>query len=258
VKIDKLVERVKSNPMDTLATQELLNQISTLPKSRCVKSSDAMTTIANAQAAVGLYDAAKVTIQKAVDLNPKSDKVEQSRQEIDEQWENHRRFQDKVEILKENIDRLNANPKNTKLRDTLAINLEELKRVNPSTHASQSDVLAVGMATAIVGQYRSAEEVADNVLRVSPNQPEAKRLKEDIRDNKIKQRFPPKREPQKPSARPESPKPVPNGRVSNGNENKPPVVASPVSVKLDTIWQSKLIPKSTLIAKEFVKWDKEQ
>jgi hypothetical protein len=255
IKIDKLVERVKSNPMDTLAAKELLSQISTLPKSRCVTSSNAMSTIANAQAAVGLYDSAKVTIQKAVLLNAKSDKVEQSRHEIDEQWKTHRQFQDKVEILKENLDRLNANPKNTKLRDTLAINLEDIKRTNPSTHASQSDVLAVGMATAIVGQYQAAEEVADNILRVSPNQAEAKRLKEDIRDNKIKQRFPPKRETPKP--RTENPKP--NNRVGTESGQKPPVVDAPAAIKADTAsWQNKLIPKSTLIAKDFVKWDKEQ
>jgi ABC-type antimicrobial peptide transport system permease subunit len=254
VKIDKLVERVKTNPMDTLAAKELISQISTLPKSRCVTSSDALSTIANAQAAVGLYDSAKVTIQKAVLLNSKSEKVVQSRQEIVEQWENHRDFKNKVDVLKENLDRLNANPKNTKLRDTLAQNLDEIKRINSSTHASQSDVLAVGMATAIVGQYQAAEQVADNVLRVSPNQVDAQKLKDDIRDNKIKQRFPPKKETQKP--RPENPKPTDRVRVES--DHKPPVVAAPAAIKLDTNWQSKLIPKATRIAKDFVKWDKEQ
>jgi hypothetical protein len=253
VKIDKLVAQVNRNPTDSLATQALINEISTLPKSRCVTSSDAMNAIANAQAAVGLYDSAKVTIQKAVVLNPKSEKVLESQREIQEKWEMQRGFEHKVERLKSNIERLNAKPKDRILRDSVAINLNEIQRMNPPIHASQRDILAVGMAAAIVGESRAAEQAADDVLRVSPNQPEAKRLKEDLRDKKIEKRFPP-REPTKPQ---KMPKPAPNSRVRIDNTApKPPVVASPAMVKVDTNWQSKLIPKATL--SNFVKWDKEQ
>jgi hypothetical protein len=259
IKIDKLVERVRTNPTDTLATQALIDEISTLPKSRCVTSSDAMTTIANAQAAVGLYDSAKVTIQKAVVLNPKSDKVLESKKDIEERWELQKQFERKVNILKNNITRLNASPKDRKLRDSVAINLNEIKRMNPPIHASQRDILAVGMAAAIVGEQQAAENVVDDVLRVSPNQPEAKQLREDIRDNKIESRYPPRET--KPQAKPNKDK-LPSKTKPNDRANpekttpKPPVVDAPAAIKVDTLWQSKLIPKAAI--GNFVKWDKEQ
>jgi hypothetical protein len=254
IKIDKLVEKVKTNPKDTLAARELIDGISTLPKSRCVTSSDAMTTIANAQAAVGLYDSAKVTIQKAMVISPKSDKVLESSREIEEKWENHRHFQDKVEHLKTNIKLLNAKPKDKRLRDSVAMNLEDIKRIDVPIHASQGDILAVGMAAAIVGESEAAEQVADDVLRVSPNQAAAKQLKEDVRDGKIERKYQQKeRDRPKPQS---APRPAPNGRIGTENVQKPPVVESPAAIKMDTAWQSKLIPKATLSS--FVKWDKEQ
>jgi hypothetical protein len=253
IKIDKLVEDVKRNPTDSVATKALINGISTLPKSRCVTSSDAMTTIANAQAAVGLYDSAKVTIQKAVVLAPKSDKVQESKREIEEKWEMHRGFEDKVDRLKHNIDRINANPKNKILRDSLVMNLEDIKQMNPHIHASQADILAVGMAAAIVGERHAAEQVVEDVLRVSPNQADAKRFQEELRDKKIEKRFPPRDKDKKPNVKPQAAsKPASNSRVGTP---APPVVASPAMVKVDTNWQSQLIPKSV---EQLVKWDREQ
>ncbi len=258
IKIDKLVERVNRNPTDTLATQALIDEISTLPKSRCVTSSDAMSTIANAQAAMGLYDSAKVTIQKAVALNPKSGKVLESKKDIQEKWEQQERFERKVQRLQSNITRLNANPKNKILRDSVALNLNDIKRLNTPIRVSQRDILAVGMAAAIVGEWQAAEQVVDDVLRVSPNQPEAKRLKEDLKDNKIGKRFPPREQTKLPQKLPQSPsKANDNSRIGAENTTPaPPKVDAPVAIKVDTSWQSKLIPKAVL--SNFVKWDKEQ
>jgi hypothetical protein len=257
VKIDKLVERVNKNPTDTMATNALIAEISTLPKSRCVTSSDAMTTIANAQAAVGLYDSAKVTIKKAIDLNPKSDKAKESLSEIEDKWRIQKGFEGKAERLKRNIELLYANPKSRVLRDSVAMNLEEIKHINPPIHASQRDMLAVSMAAAIVGENQAAEQVVDDVLRVSPNQPDAKRLKEAILDKKIEKRFPPREQakPKPPTLKPAVPSP--NGRVRlESTQPAPPVVDAPVVLKVDTAWLSKLIPKSATA--NFVKWDKEQ
>lgn len=255
VKIDKLVEQVNRNPTDTMATKALLNEISTLPKSRCVTSSDAMTTIANAQAAVGLYDSAKMTIQKAVLLNPKSDKVVESKTHIEKQWLQQKAFENKVDKLKSNLERLNANPTNNVLRDSVAINLNEIKRLNAPVHMAQRDVLAVGLAAAIVGEKQAAEQVADDVLKVSPNQPEAKKLKQAIKDKEIEKRFPARQQAKPQAAKPQQPQA--QGRMSAEAAQAPPVVSSPAPVKVDTNWRSKLIPK-TAIARDFVKWDKEQ
>ena len=246
IKIDKLVEQVNQNPMDTVATRALLNEISTLPKSRCVTSSDAMNAIANAQAAVGLYDSAKVTIAKAVALDPKSSKVLQSKKGIEQKWMQQKVFETKVGALKNNIERLYASPKDVKLRDSVGIKLDEIKQLNTPVHMAQRDALAVGLAAAIVGNKQAAEQVADDVLQVSPNQPDARRLKDAIRNKVIERRF-----PARPKTQTQS-KPKPNF------EPQAPVVESPVAIKIDTNWRSKIIPKSTIIAKDFVKWDKDQ
>lgn len=260
IKIDKLVEQVNLNPTDTMAIRALKAEISTLPKSRCVTSSDAMTTIANAQAAVGLYDSAKVTIKKAIAINPKSDKANESLSEIEDKWRSRKAFEGKAERLKINIERLTANPQSRIWRDSVAMYLEEIKHINPSIHVSQRDMLTVSMAAAIVGESKAAEQVVDDLLRISPNQPEAKRLKEAIQNKKIEKRFPP-REQEKP--KPQAQKPVtpkPNSRINPTDPASaspaPPVVAAPATLKVDTTWLSKLIPKAA--SANFVKWDKEQ
>ena len=258
IKIDKLVEQVNRNPTDTLATRALINEISTLPMSRSVTSSDAMTTIANAQAAVGLYDSAKVTIQKAVVLNPTSERVLQSKKGIQEKWEQQKTFERKVERLKTNLERLNAHPKDMRLRDSVAISLNDIKRTEAPVHVAQRDALAVGFAAAIVGERQAATQVADDVLRVSPEQPEAKRLKQAIKDREIEKRFPP-RLPAKVQPKPQiEVKPNDSGKIATEvPAKKPPVVDAPVPIKMDTNWRSQFIPKSS-VAKDFVKWNKEQ
>lgn len=257
IKIDKLVEQVRQNPTDTAATNALISEISTLPKSRCVTSSDAMTTIANAQAAVGLYDSAKVTIQKAVVLNPQSAKVLDSKKAIEVKWTQQKTFERKVERLKDNLEKLNANPKDMKLRDSVAIYLNDIKRTEAPVHVAQRDALAVGLAAAIVGERQAATQVADDVLRVAPEQPDAKRLKQAIKDREIEKRFPP-RVPAKVQPKPQvESKPNATGKIADVPTQKPPVIDAPAPVKMDTNWRSQFIPKSS-VAKDFVKWNKEQ
>ena len=255
IRIDKLVEQVNRNPMDTVATRALINEIATLPKSRCVTSSDAMNAIANAQASVGMYDSAKVTIAKAVALNPNSSKVLQSKKGIEQKWLQQKVFETKVGALKNNLERLYASPKDVKLRDSIGIKLNEIKQLNAPVHLAQRDALAVGLAAAIVGEKQAAEQVADDVLQISPNQPDARRLKDAIRDKVIERRFPAKvatKEQQQPS------KPASDEKMGTNNQPQPPVVQSPAAIKIDTNWRSKIIPKSAIIVKDFVKWDKEQ
>jgi hypothetical protein len=204
---------------------------------------------------VGLYDSAKVTIQKAVALNPKSDWVLESKKEIEVKWTQQKTFERKVERLKDNLEKLNANPKDMKLRDSVAIYLNDIKRTEAPVHVAQRDALAVGLAAAIVGERQAATQVAEDVLRVSPEQPDAKRLKQAIKDREIEKRFPP-RVPAKVQPKPQI-EAKPNGKIADAPSPKPPVIDAPAPVKMDTNWRSQFIPKSS-VAKDFVKWNKEQ
>ena len=241
IKIDKLVEQVKQNPTDTAATTALITHIQTLPKSRCVTSSDALSTIANAQAAVGQYDSAKVTIAKAAVINSSSSKVQTSQKSIEKQWQTRKVFENKVEQLKSNIKNLEKNPKSKIVHDSLVQNYNAIKVLDAPIHLAQREVLTVGLAAAIIGETQTAVQVANDVLNVEPAQKDAQKLKDAIKNESIKKRFPPQKVENQPKSTPES-------RVK-----LPPVVSSPIAIVTDTgFWRPKLMPKTGVILK---KWD---
>ena len=189
VKIDKLVKKVNDNPSDTLAQIELIQQIQTLPKSRCVRSADALTTIADAQSALGLYDSAKVTIDKAITRDPSSDKAIQSHKDIDQKWHIQKDFEQKVDIIKSNIEELGRKPTNTKLRDSIATRLMDLKSLDAPVRVHQTQAVWVAKAAAIVGENLAAEQITNAVLRAYPKSEAANKLKADIKNKNIQKKY---------------------------------------------------------------------
>jgi tetratricopeptide (TPR) repeat protein len=257
VKIDKLVQQVNQNPSDTAAQRVLMEQIQTLPKSRCVTSADALTTIADAQAALGLYDSAKVTIQKAIDRSPDSEKAKQSKQDIQEKWHIQKNFEQKVDAIKSNINDLEKRPNDTKLRDSIALRLLDLKAMNAPVRVEQTQAVWVAKAAAIVGEKKAAEQITDAVLSANPKLAEANKLKDDMKNkvierkygvgvSKIKTKVPVKT----------TPSPAPNSRTTAPT---PPKVDAPAPVQTESLLdvsriKFQLKPKGL---EGFVKWDKE-
>lgn len=255
VKIDKLVQDVNNNPSDTVAQRALIEQIQTLPKSRCLTSTDALTTIADAQSALGLYDSAKVTIQRAVDRDPNSDKAKQSKQDIQQKWHIQKEFEQKVDVIKSNIRELERKPTNAKLRDSIAMHLVDLKAMDAPVRVQQTQAVWVAKAAAIVGEKQAAEQITTAVLNANPKLEEAKKLKEDMKNKVIEKKYGESRPRTTTKVPPKVNTPAPTSKALPA----PPKVASPAAVQntpqLDVSHlKFQLMPKGV---EGFIKWDKE-
>ena len=249
IKIDKLVQKVNANPSDTLAQQALIQEIQTLPKSRCITSTDAMTTIADAQSALGLYDSAQVTINKAIKLDPSSNKAIQSHKEIEQKWHIQKDFEQRVEVLKLNMEALGKKPTDNKLRDSIARRLKDLQAIDAPVRVHQAQAVLVAKAAAIVGEKLAAEQITNAVLSANPKFEEAQNLKKQIKNKEIEKKYGTVRA--KVSVK-VAPAPVPNERQQ---QPQAPKVAAPAPVQTDVSKMLfRLIPRG---AENFVKWDKE-
>jgi tetratricopeptide (TPR) repeat protein len=236
--VDQLVLAVKKNPTDTVAQRALIEGLGELPASRCKTSSDAMTSIANAQAALGMYDSAKVTIKKAADINPKNEKVQESQKDIQNLWQKQQDYETRVDKIRDQVKKYRSNPKvNRPLRDSIANNVRQL---NESVHISQEDALVVADAALIIEEKEAAYELTEEVLKVNPKQEQAIKLQETIKKQSTTTS-----KPNTTTTKPES------SKTNSMNTKVIPKVDAPVQIQLDTTlrWKSRLVPKGQVIQK---------
>ena len=245
VKIEQLVEKVNEDPTNVEAQRALIDNLGQLPASRCKTSVDAMTTIANAQASLGLYDSARVTIQKAVDLDKTSPKAVESQKEIYKKWEARENIRAHVRYLDSNIKDIETRPNDKILRDSIAYHLESVEKLSMATaiHLENKQVITVARAAAIVGQKEQAEQITEEVLRINPQQKDAVKLKKDMDNKKFKPQV-----KQLPKVKVEIETKKENNKVDNVK-----VVPAPAPVYQDTPHlRLRLIPKTGI---EFKKWN---
>lgn len=240
VKIEQLVEKVNQDPTDVKAQKALIDNLEQLPASRCRTSVDAMTTIANAQASLGLYDSAQVTIKKAVELDKTSPRALESQKEIIKKWETRENIRAHVKVLDRNIIDIEAHPNDKMLWDSIATRLRVVEQLSMATpiHLENRQVLTVARAAAIVGQKDQAEHMTDEILRMNSNQKEAVNLKKDIENKK----FPPQSKV-RPRAKKETQKQTQKDSLK---VDKVLVVPSPARVYQDSTLNLRLIPKTGL------------
>jgi tetratricopeptide (TPR) repeat protein len=254
IKIDKLVEKVNADPTDTTAQNALKTNLEALPASRCKTSSDAMTVIANAQAALGSFDAAKVNIDKAKAINSKNPNVTSSEKDIQERWSKHREFENRVKLIDDYIKQLEEKPKNQLLMDSLSKHTEELikeSQKNP-IHLDNRQIVTVARANAIIGEKERAVEITSEVLRNNPKDKDAAKLNEAIKNKEIDKKFKPQR--QKPITKVNEKIDV--DKASASKVNVPQAVPAPAPVYQDTLpLRLRFIPKSV---KPLKIWNKDE
>jgi tetratricopeptide (TPR) repeat protein len=246
VKIEQLVDKVNENPTDIAAQKALIDNLEQLPASRCKTSPEAMTTIANAQASLGQYDSARVTIKKAVELDSKNVKAVESQKAIEEKWEARRDIRERVKHLDHHLHEIERRPNDKNLRDSIALEVRNVEKRSMSTaaplHLENEQAITIGRANATLGRLEQSEQIADEVLKVSPNQKEAVSLKRDIENKKFK--------PQ--------PKPQPKPQDKKDRNNDGPMVntrmtvPAPAPVVQDTNLKLRFTPKGI---REFKKWN---
>jgi tetratricopeptide (TPR) repeat protein len=254
VKIDKLVEKVNADPTDTIAQNTLKTHLETLPASRCKTSSDAMTVIANAQAALGSLDAAKVNIEKAKAINPNNPNVILSEKDIQEKWSTQKDFEQQVKLLDNYIKQLEARPNDAPLMDTVSNHIQQLtqKSQKNTIHLDNRQIMTLAKATAIVGEREKAVEITNEYLRVNPKDKETEKLKESIKNKEIDRKFKPQR--QKPIAKVKEK--IDLDKASASKVNVPQAVPAPAPVYQDTSpLRLRFIPRSVIPIKI---WNKDQ
>jgi tetratricopeptide (TPR) repeat protein len=249
-KLEVLVDNVNKNPTDVKAQKALIENLEQLPASRCRNSVDAMTTIANAQASLGQYDSAKVTIQKAVELDKNSPKALESQKEIQQKWQSRRDIRERVKHLDHHIRDFDKRPTDRVLRDSIVMELHNVEKLSMASanpiHLENEQVITVATAAAIVGRAQQGSEIADEVLKVNPNQKEAMKLKLDIESKKYQAQQP--QAQAKPKPKPQDKKPKPQARQDEKRETVP----APVAVYQDTSLILRLTPKGIV---DFKKWN---
>lgn len=254
IRIDKLVKNVDANPTDTVAQRELVNNLGQLPASRCKTSVDAMTTIANAQASLGLLDSAKVTIQKALELDENSEKANASNRQIKEKWNMQKDLEGRIYRLEDNLREIEKRPNDQKLHDSLAVNLQNLnQRVQfAPVHLENAQIILIAKASAIAGQKAQAEQITNDVLKVSPNNGEANKLKQQMENKVFERRYRNDRLGARNQEKVSKKIQENVAKMRQKVENAPAAVPSPAPVFEDTAQlRVRFIPRSVLVVKKW-------
>jgi tetratricopeptide (TPR) repeat protein len=264
IKVEKSVEKFNQDPTDTAALNAMKAELENLPASRCKRSSDAMTAIANAQAAVGAYETAKATIEKAKAINPNNPNVLASEKEIKEHWSTQKDYERRVKKLNEYIKLLEDKPNDKPLMDTLQKHINDLvnKSQKQAVHLENIDLVTVARAKAILGEKERAEEIMSEVLKVDPKDKEAKKLNEAIKNKEIDKKFKLQRDREKEKER-EKQKEKERARIKINEDNnsdakmrQPQTVPAPAPVFQDTAMpRLRLIPRSV---KPLKIWNKDE
>jgi tetratricopeptide (TPR) repeat protein len=262
IKVEKSVEKFNQNPTDTAALNAMRAELENLPASRCKRSSDAMTAIANAQAAMGAFEAAKVNIEQAKAINPENPNVLSSEKEIKEQWSTQKDYENRVKKLNEYIKLLEDKPNDKTLMDTLQKHINELinKSQKQAIHLENKDLVTVAKAKAFLGDKERAEEITTEVLKIDPKDKEAKKLNEDIKSKEIDKKFRQQRDREREKDRDRQKERV-RTRVNeeqntSARMSQPQSVPAPAPVYQDTATpRLRLIPRSVLPLKI---WNKDE
>jgi tetratricopeptide (TPR) repeat protein len=246
VKVDKLVQAVNANPTDPTAQKELLNNLKELPASRCTTSVNAMTTIANAQVALGQYDSARVTIKGALRIDKSSPLALETQKDIEQKWTTQKEYEQRVTQISGYVNEWKSDKSKVYLRDSIAYQLQKL---DEPIHLDAKKVLVIAEAADIINEPQAAEKMTDNVIKVNPANKDAVEMKENIRTSTNRNRIPSKTRPKPP---------VKTKPSTEDTKTKPQTtVPAPAPVYQDTANLRKSIRVLPKTALPIVKWKKD-
>ena len=191
VTIDKYAAEVEKNPLDTTAHKQLNQAIEAIPAGVAKESSSAMTAIAKGQAALGQYETARVTANKAWELDSTSPKVVEVRNMIRSRQIEKRRFDDDVNKLGDKVSRWEHNHNDSKDRDSIGQVLHSIdapKNGESPLHVDPKSLLTVAKAAAIDGHSQDALKMLDDILKINPDSQEAIELKRRIENKEFERK----------------------------------------------------------------------
>jgi tetratricopeptide (TPR) repeat protein len=186
INIEKNAKEVEKNPLDTVLQKQLLQSLNQLSAPRLNESPAALSAVANAQVALGRYDAAQMWIRQAVKLDSTAAPVIAGKQKIKKKTDSKKQFDQKVKQVDKQLKTLEKQPQNKTVRDSISQALKEVS-IEPVSADDQS-LITIATAAAVAGHQATALDLMDKVLKVNPSQ-EAKVLKEQILSGDILKKY---------------------------------------------------------------------
>ena len=176
ISIEKTTKELEKNPTDTAAQKALMEKIQIVSNDRTGSSSEALTHVAEAQLALGQYDSAEVTIKKAIEVQktPEAVKVQQ---EIQQKKATQQQYEQKIEKLDDQIDRLYKKPNSKVIKDSIK---QVLRVLDKPVHIEDKAMLTIAKGAAVVGDKKTAEMVYDRVAETNPKLEGLKEVKRQI------------------------------------------------------------------------------
>lgn len=206
LKIEKEAKKLEVNPRDTIAQRALLEALQAVAPQRAEQSSAALSTVAKAQEALGNYETAAKTASQAAKLDPTSQQAQETVKSTKQKADIKKRVDVRTRQLNDAIERINKNPNNPKLQDSIALMVRQIK--SEPIRVDDKTILTVARGAAILGAHEEALKVAQTLEK--ENAEAVKKLKEEVSKEDFKRKFPIRR--QRPSPR-LAPTPTPNAPV---------------------------------------------
>lgn len=181
--IQKYTRVVNNDPSDTAARNKLSEALIKFKNSnRTQQNADALATVAGAQLALGKLDAASLTVQKAVQLDPNSNSVRTAARQVGQQVEVEREFHQNISRLSELLNEFHAAPRDTAVAAGIT---RTLSGIRSPAYVDASSALVIAKAYAIMDQQQQSVKVINKVLEADPGSAEAKELKDQVVTNQF-------------------------------------------------------------------------
>ena len=181
--IQKYTRVVNNDPSDTAARNKLSEALIKFKNSnRTQQNADALATVAGAQLALGKLDAASLTVQKAVQLDPNSNSVRTAARQVGQQVEVEREFHQNISRLSELLNEFHAAPRDTVVAAGIT---RTLSGIRSPAYVDASSALVIAKAYAMMDQQQQSVKVINKVLEADPGSAEAKELKDQVVTNQF-------------------------------------------------------------------------
>lgn len=182
--IQKYTQDVKADPTDTASIHALTDKLEAFRSnpSRVMNNPEALTTIADAQLALGDLDSAALTIRHASRIAPQSGDVKHTAAAINQHLLARQQFKASVSSLQQDLLSLQAHP-----GDTLATGniTRVLSTMHQPTYIDAPSALVMAKALAVMNQPTQSVQVINQVLSSDTNSAEARQLKATIQAGRL-------------------------------------------------------------------------
>lgn len=188
INVKELTKKVQDDPSDTAAVQELKENLAQLKDNeRLFQNDNALLAVANAQIALGRYDSASLYLHKAERINPESEAVFATKNDLNEKLKVRENFSNKIIELNTRIDHLKQVPQDTQTVYQIAKALSEIQM---PTYLNPNEMTALAKSYAIIGDRQQSLQILGKLEAAGqPSDINVNNLKDSIQNNSYQRQF---------------------------------------------------------------------